>query len=95
MRFNGPIVRPQTDANSVSVEVTVDGGNPYALKTEKLLQIGKLFRKYFPKAHISTYARVDDLTRKSVCRRVCTDRMFLRSDTIGTQSCRTAQGISL
>ena len=110
MHFNGPIVRPQTDADSVFIEVTAgcthnsctfcnfydgcpfyvaplsqieadlkeasaiypnaakvwaNGGNPYALSTDKLLKIGELFRKYFPKARISTYARVDDLTRKT------------------------------
>ena len=111
MHYHGPIVRPQTDAYSLFIEVTVgctydkctfcnfyegypfrmaplsqieeylkeakseyghvrdiwaSGGNPYALSTEKLAEVGKLFRKYFPDAHISTYARVDDLCRKSV-----------------------------
>ena len=111
MHFNGPIVRPQTDAYSLFVEVTVgcshnsckfcnfyhgypfrmaplsqieedlaeaskiyknvrniwaNGGNPYCLSTDKLAAIGKLFQKYFPKARISTYARIDDLCRKSV-----------------------------
>ena len=111
MHFHGPIVRPQTDADSVFIEVTVgcthnscafcnfydgypfavapleqieedlieasraypnatklwaNGGNPYALETKKLVAVGKLFRKYFPECRISTYARVDDLTRKSV-----------------------------
>lgn len=111
MHYHGPIVRPQTDAYSLFIEVTVgctwdkctfcnfyegfpfrvapisqieedlreaqrenpdihniwaSGGNPYALSTEKLAQIGKLFQQYFPKAHISTYARVDDLCRKTV-----------------------------
>ncbi|MDD4370632.1 MAG: radical SAM protein [Anaerostipes sp.] len=111
MHYNGPIVRPQTDADSVFIEVTVgcthnsctfcnfydgypfhvapikqieedlfevknqypkakkfwaNGGNPYALNTEKLEEIGKLFQKHFPDGRISTYARVDDLNRKSV-----------------------------
>ncbi len=111
MHFNGPIVRPQTDADSVFIEVTVgcsyhrcafcnfydgcrfsvapleqieadlreasriypgakkvwaNGGNPYVLSTEKLLKIGGLFKKYLPYGRISTYARVDDLMRKSV-----------------------------
>ena len=111
MHYHGPIVRPQTDAYSLFIEVTVgctydkctfcnfyegfpfrmaplsqieadlkeakstyrhvkdiwaSGGNPYALSTEKLAEVGKLFQKYFPDAHISTYARVDDLCRKSV-----------------------------
>lgn len=111
MHYNGPIVRPQTDADSIFVEVTVgcthnsctfcnfyhgypfavapleqieedlieaskrypnakkiwaNGGNPYALSPEKLVQVGKLFKKYFPESRISTYARVDDLLRKSV-----------------------------
>jgi radical SAM superfamily enzyme YgiQ (UPF0313 family) len=110
MHYNGPVVRPYTDADSLIVEVTVgcthnsctfcnfykgyqfspaplsqiesdlkeaaayskkirniwaSGGNPYALSTGKLLQIGRLMRKYFPEARISTYARVDDLCRKS------------------------------
>lgn len=111
MHYNGPIVRPQTDADSLFIEVTVgcthnsctfcnfydgypfavapltqieedlieasrrypnakkiwaNGGNPYALHTEKLIQVGKLIKKYFPESRISTYARVDDLLRKSV-----------------------------
>lgn len=111
MHFHGPIVRPQTDAYSVFVEVTVgcthnsckfcnfykgfpfrvapmeqieedlqearrrwpkakhvwaSGGNPFALSTTKLLAIAKLFKKYMPQAEINTYARVDDLKRKSV-----------------------------
>lgn len=111
MHYNGPVVRPYTDANSIILEVTVgcthnsctfcnfykgcsfqiaslqqieedlkevsqyqqnarevwaSGGNPYALSTEKLAMIAKLIRKYLPKARISTYARVDDLLRKSV-----------------------------
>lgn len=111
MHYNGPIVRPQTDADSIFIEVTVgcthnsctfcnfydgypfkvapleqieedlievskrypnakklwaNGGNPYALSTEKLVQVGKLFKKYFPESRVSTYARVDDLLRKSV-----------------------------
>lgn len=111
MHYNGPIVRPQTDADSLFVEVTVgcthnsctfcnfydgfpfrmaklaqieedlqeakreygsveriwaSGGNPYALATAKLADVGRLFQKYFPEAKVSTYARVDDLCRKSV-----------------------------
>lgn len=111
MHYNGPIVRPPTDADSVFIEVTVgcthnsctfcnfyqgypfriapmaqieedlqeasrrwphatkvwaSGGNPYALRTERLVEIGNLIRRYFPEARISTYARVDDLTRKTV-----------------------------
>jgi len=111
MHYYGPIVRPQTDANSLFIEVTVgcthnsctfcnfyhgypfraspleqieedlkeaqrrwpgakniwaSGGNPYALSTARLTEIGKLFKKYFPEARVSTYARVDDLCRKSV-----------------------------
>ena len=111
MHYNGPIIRPQTDAYSLFVEVTVgcthnsctfcnfydgypfrvapleqieedlqeakrqnpnvkriwaSGGNPYALSTERLAEVGKLFQKYFPGALVSMYARVDDLCRKSV-----------------------------
>jgi radical SAM superfamily enzyme YgiQ (UPF0313 family) len=46
--------------------VWASGGNPYALSTEKLATLAKLFKKYLPEAKISTYARVDDLLRKSV-----------------------------
>lgn len=111
MHYNGPIIRPQTDANSVYIEVTVgcshnqcsfcnfyegypfsvasleqieedlieasrryptakkiwaNGGNPYVLGTERLAQVGKLIKKYFPESRLSTYARVTDLMRKSV-----------------------------
>lgn len=111
MHYHGPIVRPQTDADSIFIEVTVgcthnqcsfcnfyegypfsavpleqieedlieasrqypaakkiwaNGGNPYALGTERLAQIGKLMKKYFPESRISAYARITDLTRKSV-----------------------------
>ena len=110
MHFNGPIVRPQTDADSLFIEVTVgcthnsctfcnfydgykfsiapvsqiredleeakarypevrkiwaNGGNPYALSVDKLAEIGKLIKSYYPESRISTYARVDDLTRKT------------------------------
>lgn len=110
MHFNGPIVRPQTDADSIFIEVTVgcthnkcsfcnfykgfpfsiapleqieedlieaksryprakkiwaNGGNPYALSTERLAAVAALIKKYFPQSRISTYARVDDLSRKS------------------------------
>ena len=111
MHYNGPIVRPQTDADSVFIEVTVgcthnsctfcnfyqdypfrvaplaqveedlkeaallephakkvwaSGGNPYALPTEHLAKLAALFKRYLPEGRISTYARVDDLLRKSV-----------------------------
>ena len=111
MEFHGPIIRPQTDADSVFIEVTVgcthnscsfcnfykdtpfyvapieqveknlqeakvvypnarkiwaSGGNPFALSSDKLISLGHLFKKYFPKAVVSTYARIDDLFRKSV-----------------------------
>ncbi len=79
MHYHGPIIRPQTDANSIFLEVTAgcthnsctfcnfySGGNPYALHPDKLEEIGKLVRKYYPNARVSTYARVDDITRKSV-----------------------------
>lgn len=111
MHYYGPVIRPQTDADSLFIEVTVgcshnscsfcnfyegypfrisplwqiendlkeararysrvgkiwaSGGNPYVLATEKLAEIGRLIKQYFPESRISTYARVDDLTRKSV-----------------------------
>lgn len=47
-------------------EIWAAGGNPYALSTQQLKTIGNLIRKYFPQARISTYARIDDLCRKSV-----------------------------
>ena len=111
MEFHGPIIRPQTDADSVFIEVTAgcthnkctfcnfykdtpfwvapieqverdlkeaaarwprakkiwaSGGNPFALHTDKLIALGDLFRKYFPEARVSTYARINDFFRKSV-----------------------------
>ncbi|MDO4553906.1 MAG: radical SAM protein [Lachnospiraceae bacterium] len=112
MHYNGPIVRPPMDGDSIFVEVTVgcthnsctfcnfyegypfrvaplsqvesdlkeasryyrkgrskvwaSGGNPFALSTQKLIELGKLFRKYLPDCKIMTYARVDDMRRKSV-----------------------------
>lgn len=111
MHYHGPIVRPQTEADSIFIEVTVgcthnsctfcnfykdypfrvaplaqveadlkeaasdypnakkvwaSGGNPFALSTDKLIVLAKLFQKYLPKAKISTYARVNDLYQKSV-----------------------------
>jgi len=111
MHYHGPIVRPQTDADSLFIELTVgcthnsctfcnfyqgydfkiaplaqveadlkeaasvypkvrkiwaSGGNPYCLKTDHLIECGRLFRKYYPDTPVTTYARVDDLLRKSV-----------------------------
>ncbi len=111
MQFHGPIIRPQTDADSLFIEITAgcthnsctfcnfykntplwvasneeieqqlieakkqipyvrkiwaSGGNPYALSTKRLIEIGDLFRKYYPEARVSTYARIDDFKRKSV-----------------------------
>lgn len=111
MHYNGPVIRPQTDADSVFIEVTVgcthssctfcnfyegypfriaplsqveedlkeasrryphakkvwaSGGNPYALSTDRLAELARLFKKYLPEGRISTYARVDDLLRRSV-----------------------------
>lgn len=111
MHYHGPIIRPQTDADSLFLEVTagcthnscafcnfyrdtpfwiaplsqieedlqeakaelpevkdiwLSGGNPYALSTERLKEIGQLVRSYYPKARVSTYAIVNDIVRKSV-----------------------------
>ena len=111
MHYNGPIIRPHTEANDLFVEVTVgcthnsctfcnfyhgypfrmapleqveadlqearrytddpgriwaSGGNPYAMSTERLAELGRLFKKYFPNTPLATYARVDDLNRKTV-----------------------------
>lgn len=111
MHYHGPIIRPQTDADSLFLEVTagcthnscafcsfykdtpfwiaplsqieedleeaeaalpdvrdiwLSGGNPYALSTDRLEEIGKLVRAYYPKARVSTYAIVNDIVRKSV-----------------------------
>ena len=106
MHYNGPVIRPQTDADSVFIEVTVgcthnsctfcnfydgypfrvapleqveadlqeaaevyphakkvwaSGGNPYALSTDKLAVLAKLFKKYLPegrkKPNIFAYCR--------------------------------------
>lgn len=43
-----------------------NGGNPYALSTERLTVLGELFQKHFPGAEIAMYARVSDVNRKSV-----------------------------
>lgn len=43
-----------------------NGGNPYALSTEKLAPYGELFQKYFPGAEIAAYSRVSDVKNKSV-----------------------------
>ena len=111
MHYNGPIIRPHTEANDLFVEVTVgcthnsctfcnfyhgypfrmasleqveadlqearrytddpgriwaSGGNPYAMSTERLSELGRLFKKYFPNTPLATYARVDDLNLKTV-----------------------------
>lgn len=111
MIFHGPVIRPQTDADSVFIEVTAgcthnscsfcnfykdtpfyvapveqvekdlkeakdaypgakkiwaSGGNPFALSPDKLIRLGHLFKKYYPEAVVSTYARIDDLYRKSI-----------------------------
>lgn len=111
MHYNGPIVRPQTNAYDLFIEVTVgcthnsctfcnfydgfpfriaplsqveadlqeakilyphtkkiwaSGGNPFALSVRKLTVLASLFKKYFPDAEVSTYARVNDLYQKSV-----------------------------
>lgn len=111
MHYNGPIVRPQTNAYDLFIEVTVgcthnsctfcnfydgfpfrvaplsqveadlqeakilcpqtrsiwaSGGNPFALSVNKLTALASLFKKYFPYAEVSTYARINDLYQKSV-----------------------------
>lgn len=111
MHYHGPIIRPQTDAASLFLEVTagcthnscafcnfykdtpfwiaplsqiredleeakrqlphvrdiwLSGGNPYALSTDQLEKIGKLVREYYPDARVSTYAIINDISRKSV-----------------------------
>lgn len=42
------------------------GGNPFVLKTEKLLQISDIIRENFPEcSYISAFSRADDITRKT------------------------------
>lgn len=110
MHYNGPVIRPHTDAQSLIIEVTTGcthnactfcnyykgvqftiaplkqieedlkeakrkwpscreiwaaGGNPFVLSTEKQIERWKLIKKYFPKARISTYARVTDFRKKT------------------------------
>ena len=36
------------------------------MSTERLAELGRLFKKYFPNTPLATYARVDDLNRKTV-----------------------------
>lgn len=47
-------------------KIWASGGNPCALPTKRLIEIGDLFRKYYPEARVSTYARITDFQRKSV-----------------------------
>jgi len=42
------------------------GGDPFTLSVSRLKTIGKLIRKYLPKANIGTYARVDSVIHKTV-----------------------------
>lgn len=46
--------------------IWASGGNPFALSNKHLERFAELRDKYLPKAHISMYARVDDLVRKSL-----------------------------
>lgn len=46
-------------------KIWASGGNPFALSTEKLLRFADFARIYLPRAVIKTYARVDDIVRKS------------------------------
>lgn len=42
------------------------GANPFVLKTEKLLRIGKMVHQYFPECRtIGCFARITDVTRKT------------------------------
>lgn len=67
-----PLSQVEMDLSEASVRwphaksLWLAGGNPFCLSTEKLIQLGDLVRNYFPDVHVSTYARVDDLFRKSV-----------------------------
>lgn len=47
-------------------KIWASGGNPFALSAHRLIELGDLFRKYYPMARVSTYARIDDIFRKSV-----------------------------
>lgn len=66
-----PIEQVGKDLQEASREVPfatriwASGGNPFCLSTRRLIQLGDLFKKYFPKARVSTYARIDDLFHKS------------------------------
>lgn len=42
------------------------GGDPFTMSVSRLKTVGKLIRKYLPKANIGTYARVDSIIHKSV-----------------------------
>lgn len=42
------------------------GGDPFTLSVSRLKNIGKLIKKYLPKANIGTYARVDSIIHKTV-----------------------------
>ena len=66
-----PIEQVEKDLQEASREVPfatriwASGGNPFCLSSRRLIQLGDLFKKYFPKARVSTYARIDDLFHKS------------------------------
>ena len=48
-------------------KVVLLAGNPFVLKTDKLIKISELIRKYFPYVeYISCFARADDILSKSI-----------------------------
>ncbi|MGN0299281.1 MAG: radical SAM protein [Lachnospiraceae bacterium] len=42
------------------------GGDPFTMSTKHLKKIGRMIRKYLPKANIGTYARITSIIPKSV-----------------------------
>lgn len=48
-------------------KVVMAGGNPFCLDTKTLIKIIKLIKKYFPETEsIASFARADDILRKSI-----------------------------
>lgn len=53
-------------ANPNAKRIYAVGGDPFSLRTAKLIDLARLIRQYFPAINIGMYARVDSMYRKSV-----------------------------
>ena len=52
--------------NPHAPRVWASGGDPFTMATGKLVVLADLIRKYFPKANIAMYGRVDSMRNKTV-----------------------------